>query len=90
MFKDSFAAGIIYGLLAASIAFLSFIWFDRLTFIPEPLLPTLKPPKLQLLLLGVCMILFRIMMVNLKYLKTGKAFLLVITVSALFMFFQFR
>jgi hypothetical protein len=90
MFKDSFLAGTVYGLLAASIAYCSFIWFDRLTLIPEPLLPTLKPPKLQLLLLGVYVILFRLMIVNWNQSKTGRAFLLVILVSAVIMFIKFR
>lgn len=90
MFKDSFAAGVIYGLLASVMALFSLIWFDRMTFIPEQLHQTLKPPKLQLLLLGVCMILFRLMMVNWKQTKTGRAFLFVIIVSALIMFFKFR
>ncbi len=90
MFKDSIATGVIYGLLASLIALFSLIWFDRMAFIPEQLIETLKPPKLQLLMLGVCMILFRLMMVNWKQTKTGRAFLFVIIVSALIMFFKFR
>lgn len=90
MFKDSFVAGVVCGLLAALVALFSLIWFDRMTFIPESLHPSLKPPKLQLLLLGVYMVLFRLMMINRKQTKTGRAFLLVIIVSALIMFFKFR
>ncbi len=90
MFKDSFAAGVIYGVLASLMALFSLIWFDRMTFIPEQLNEALKPPKLQLLLLGVYMILFRLMMVNWNQTKTGRAFLFVIIVSALIMFFKFR
>lgn len=90
MFKDSFVAGVVYGLLASVMALFSIIYFDKMTFIPELLHQSLKSPKLQLLLLGVYMILFRLMMVNWNRIKTGKAFLFVIIVSSLIMFFKFR
>ncbi len=90
MFKDSFAAGVVYGLVASLLALFSIIYFDNMIFIPEQLHQTLYPPKLQLLLLAICMILFRLMMVNWKHTKAGRAFLFVIIVSALIMFFKFR
>lgn len=90
MFKDSTMAGVVYGVLVASVAFLTLVYFERLTFIPQPLLKVLQPPKLQLLMLGVYMIMFRIIMVNCRQIKTGKAFLFIIILSALLMFLKFR
>jgi hypothetical protein len=89
MCKDSFLAGTLYGMLVAMMAWLLFEHYDRLPLHPS-LKGLLQPPNLQLLMLGVCMILFRLMMINWQKIQTGRGFLLVIILATLVLFFRFR
>ncbi|MCC6384624.1 MAG: hypothetical protein LC117_04905 [Bacteroidia bacterium] len=86
MSEDSFITGIILGLLASAIAWgLWYIW-PVIEFLPEYFYERLKPPGLQLILLGIYLIFFRYLMVIRKQSRTGRGFLLILFAGTICMF----
>jgi hypothetical protein len=88
--KDSFLLGIIIGMLFSGIAFYSFIYYDELMSGSSYWNVKLYPPRLQLVLLALTLVLFRFMMVTWNMMKTGKGLFLTIFIVTIVYFFNQR
>jgi hypothetical protein len=89
--KDSFLMGIIAGLVSSVIFYfiLNAIRFAVINYYGNPYM--LKPPTVQLLVMMVNVILFRLLMINLDKEKTAKGFLFVtVLVSLGYFYFLFK
>jgi hypothetical protein len=77
---DSLIAGLIIGILSIALNYIFLLNLNRLLFhFTEK--DYLQPPKLQLIILGINMILFRYLMVTWNKPRTGKGLLLLIFIT---------
>ena len=88
--KDSFVPGIIIGLIISASAYYSYVHFEELFEGSGTLRLKLYPPRLQLIILALSMILFRFMIVRWNMLKTGQGLFLTVFIVAIMYFFNHR
>lgn len=82
--------GVAIGSIAVILAYYSFIHFNELMGSgSESLRIKLAPPKLQLIILGLAILVFRFMMVNWQMEKTAKG-LLVTVFSGVILYFLYN
>jgi hypothetical protein len=87
--KDSFYIGMLSGLITFILSFFMITYIRSLVvnYYSNPYI--LLPPSVQLLSMGINVILFRILIINLKRENTGKGFLFVTVLITLVYFFIF-
>jgi|GEM_PF-4056220 len=88
--KDSFVLGIFIGMLFSGIAFYTIINYDGLMSGNDYLKIKLYPPRLQLILLALILILFRFMMVKWNMVKTGRGLFFTVFIFTIIYFFNHR
>ncbi|MEP7169520.1 MAG: hypothetical protein ABI855_09150 [Bacteroidota bacterium] len=88
--KDSFLSGITIGLLFSGIAFYSYICYDDLTGGSSYWNVKLYPPRLQLIILALTLLLFRFMMVRWNMMKTAQGLFLTVFIVTIIYFFNAR
>ncbi|HKR06511.1 MAG TPA: hypothetical protein VJY62_17890 [Bacteroidia bacterium] len=88
--KDSFLLGIITGLLFSGVAYYTYINYNELMSGSSYWSVKLYPPRLQLILLALTLVLFRFMMVRWNMIKTGQGLFLSVFIITIIYFFNHR
>ena len=88
--KDSFISGMLLGIIPVAIGFYTFINYHELMENAGWLHYKLYPPRIQLIILAVSVIVFRFMMVKWDMTKSGMGFFLVIFLAAIIYFMFYR
>jgi hypothetical protein len=89
--KDSFVVGMLSGLVTFTLSYflISFIRNGMINYYSNPYI--MKPAAVQLLSMGINIILFRVIIINMKRENTGKGFLFItVLISLAYFFVYFR
>jgi hypothetical protein len=87
--EDSFAAGLILGIISIPGFFALFYYIRKLVISTSGNDAFMRPPVVQLITLLINVLIFRYIMVNLKREYTGKGLLFITVLSTLVYFFIF-
>jgi hypothetical protein len=90
MLRDSYALGLAAGLAFAASAYWLWIRYEAVAGWLGPAAGALKPPGIQLVLLGLAMILFRFMLLRWNRARAARALLAVLFASVIIAGFKFR
>jgi hypothetical protein len=90
LLRDSFFLGILIGLAMMTITYYTFVNYDEMMGQFTTIRIKLYPPRLQLIILALTLILFRFMMVKWNMIKTGKGLFLTIFLITMIYFFNHR
>lgn len=88
--KDSYLLGIIIGIISVLISYFTLIYYEHIMEGTGTLRMRLYPPKLQLIILGLTIILFRFMVVKWQVIKTAKGLFITVFIATLIYFFNER
>ncbi|MEO5571369.1 MAG: hypothetical protein ABIT08_16085 [Bacteroidia bacterium] len=88
--RDSFLIGIFAGIVISAIAYYTFINFEIIMGSAGTLRIKLYPPRLQLIILALSLILFRFMIVRWNMIKTGQGLFLTLFFVTIIYFFNYR
>ena len=88
--RNSYLFGIVTGLVICSIAYYTFVNYDEIMGGAGTMRVKLSPPKLQLIILALALVLFRFMMVKWDMIKTGQGLLLTIFIATIVYFLVYR
>ena len=87
--KDSFYLGIFIGLIHLAISYYTYVNYEKITEGFTVAGVRLNPPRLQLIILAIAIILFRFMIINWNMSKTGKGLLFTMfTGTLIFLFYH--
>ena len=89
LIKDSFLLGIVCGIIISIVAYFTYVNFDVMME-GSGLIRVLYPPRLQLILLALSLVLFRFMMVRWNMLKTGRGLFFTLFLIMIIYFFNHR
>ncbi len=88
--RDSFLLGIFAGIVISAIAYYSYMKYEVIMGSAGTLRIKLFPPRLQLIILALSLILFRFMMVRWNMIKTGQGLFLTLFFVTIIYFFNYR
>ena len=88
--KDSFISGIVVGLMISAIAYYTFVNYQEIMEGTGILKIKLYPPRMQLIILALSLVLFRFMMVKWNRIKTGQGLFLTIFLTTILFFLNHR
>lgn len=90
LFADSFLIGLLLGVIPVIIGYYTFIHYHELMENFGALKFRLYPPRLQLIILALSLIIFRYMMVKWDRVRTGKGFFFALFTATFISFFVNR
>jgi hypothetical protein len=88
--KDSFLLGIAIGIIPVLLGYFSLIHYNEIMKGTGALQFKLFPPRFQLVILAITIVVFRFMIVTWNMVQTGKGLFLVVFLATLFYFFNER
>ncbi len=88
--KDSFITGMLLGIIPVTLGYYTFTNYHELMEGTGTLQFKLYPPRLQLIILAISLIVFRFMMVKWNMVKSGKGFFLLIFFATIIYFIFYR
>lgn len=90
LFRDSFILGLLLGFIPVTIGYFTFINYNELMENFNSIKYKFYPPRLQLVILVMSLVIFRFMMVKWNRIETGKGFFVTLFIATLIYFFLYR